>query len=415
MLDYIILILLLFLSAFFSGSETAFMSLKLHRKNVPNRIRLILEDSKMFLTSVLSANTIVNISIAVFSTYLTRHLFEQSGFVDSVYLWIIEVLIVGLIILLFGEILPKRIAVKNPLLFAQGAYYPLKIFLLLIAPFTLIVNGIIKSIMFLFPFIKKEKVFDTEEELKIVTELGEEEGTIQEDESEMIQSVLEFDDKMVREIMTPRVDITSISSDSTIDDLMDTIKEKKYSKIPFYDENIDKIKGIVYAKDILPYLLGSRSEKIKLSDFCKEPYFVPENKPIDDLLEDFRNKKTQIAIVVDEWGGTAGLVTVEDIVEEVFGEIRDPYDIEKDLVVKQKEGGYLFDARIGIYDIEEELDIEFPEDRDYDTLGGYIFSELEKIPDKGESVIFNNWNFKVITLLENRIQKVEAQKINNDE
>ena len=119
MLDYIILILLLFLSAFFSGSETAFMSLKLHRKNVPNRIRLILEDSKMFLTSVLSANTIVNISIAVFSTYLTRHLFEQSGFVDSVYLWIIEVLIVGLIILLFGEILPKRIAVKNPLLFAQ--------------------------------------------------------------------------------------------------------------------------------------------------------------------------------------------------------------------------------------------------------------------------------------------------------
>ena len=231
----------------------------------------------------------------------------------------------------------------------------------------------------------------------------------------MIQSVLEFDDKMVREIMTPRVDITSISSDSTIDDLMDTIKEKKYSKIPFYDENIDKIKGIVYAKDILPYLLGSRSEKIKLSDFCKEPYFVPENKPIDDLLEDFRNKKTQIAIVVDEWGGTAGLVTVEDIVEEVFGEIRDPYDIEKDLVIKQKEGGYLFDARIGIYDIEEELDIEFPEDRDYDTLGGYIFSELEKIPDKGESVTFNNWNFKVITLLENRIQKVEAQKINNDE
>ena len=171
--------------------------------------------------------------------------------------------------------------------------------------------------------------------------------------------------------------------------------------------------GIVYAKDILPYLLGSRSEKIKLSDFCKEPYFVPENKPIDDLLEDFRNKKTQIAIVVDEWGGTAGLVTVEDIVEEVFGEIRDPYDIEKDLVVKQKEGGYLFDARIGIYDIEEELDIEFPEDRDYDTLGGYIFSELEKIPEKGEFVTFNNWNFKVITLLENRIEKVEAKKIDN--
>ena len=230
MLDYLILISLLFLSAFFSGSETAFMSLKLHRKNVPDHIRLILEDSKMFLTSVLSANTIVNISIAVFSTYLTRNIFEKTEMIDSVYLWIIEILIVGLIILLFGEILPKRIAIKSPLVFALGAYYPLKIFLLLINPFTLIINSIIRSIMFLFPFIKKEKVFDTEEELKIVTELGEEEGTIQEDESEMIQSVLEFDDKMVREIMTPRVDITSISSDATIDNLMDIIKEKKLTE-----------------------------------------------------------------------------------------------------------------------------------------------------------------------------------------
>ena len=414
MLDYIILILLLFLSAFFSGSETAFMSLKLHRKNVPNRIKKILEDSRIFLTSVLSANTIVNISIAVFSTYLAKDIFKNFGIDNSLYLWIIEVLIVGLIILLFGEILPKRIAIRNPLIFAKTAYYPLRFFLLFIKPFTLIVNGIIKTIMLPFPFIKKEKIFDTEEELKIVTELGEEEGTIQEDESDMIQSVLEFDDKMVREIMTPRVDITSISSDSTIDQLMDTIKEKKYSKIPFYDENIDKIKGIIYAKDILPYLLGSRPKNLKISDFSKEPYFVPENKPIDDLLEDFRIRKTQIAIVVDEWGGTAGLVTVEDIVEEIFGEIRDPYDIEKDLVVKQSDGKYLLDAKIGIYDIEEELDLEFPEDRDYDTLGGYIFSELEKIPDKGEAVIFNNWNFKVITLLENRIQKVEAQKIDND-
>ena len=218
MLDYIILILLLFLSAFFSGSETAFMSLKVHRKNVPNHLKLILKDSKMFLTSVLSANTIVNISIAVFSTYLTRSIFEQSETINSVYLWIIEILVVGFIILLFGEILPKRIAVKNPLAFAQGAYYPLRGFLLLITPFTLIINGIIKGIMFLFPFIKKEKVFDTEEELKIVTELGEEEGTIHEDESEMIQSVLEFDDK--------KKTIKSLNLDDfSVEDLKEYINE----------------------------------------------------------------------------------------------------------------------------------------------------------------------------------------------
>ena len=268
--------------------------------------------------------------------------------------------------------------------------------------------GVIK----LFPFIKKEKVFDTEEELRIVTELGQEEGTIKEEESDMIQSVLEFDNKTVREIMTPRVDITSISSDSSIDDLMDLIKEKKYSKIPLYDENIDKIKGVVYAKDLLPYLIGSRPKNRRISDFCKEPLFVPENKPIDDMLDEFKIKKTQIAVVVDEWGGTAGLITVEDIVEEVLGEIRDPYDMEKDLIIKHDSDNYILDAKIGIYDVEEELGVEFPEDRDYDTLGGYIFFKLEKIPEKGEIVKFENWVFKVMELSENRIKTVQVKKNN---
>ena len=408
--DFIILLLLILFSAFFSGSETAFMNLKVHRKSMPSYLKLILKDEQLFLISILSANTIVNISIAVISTYLTSDIFKKYGFEESIYLWILEVIIVGLIILLFGEIFPKKIAMKKSLQFAKASYYPLKFFLVIITPFSFLINSIIGLIMTLFPFIKKEKVFDTEEELKIATELGEAEGTIKEDESEMIQSVLEFDDKMVREIMTPRVDIASIKSDSNIDDLMDLIKEKKYSKIPMYDENIDKIKGIIYAKDILPYLIGSRPEKINISDFCKEALFIPENKPIDDMLEEFKDKKTQIAIVVDEWGGTAGLVTVEDIVEEVLGEIRDPYDIENDLFIKRSDNNYTIDAKIGIYDIEEELDIEFPEDRDYDTLGGYIFFSLGKIPDKEESVEFSKWSFTVKTIVDNRIKTVEAKK-----
>lgn len=408
--DFVIVLFLILLSAFFSGSETAFMNLKVHRKNMPSYLKLILKDEQLFLISILSANTIVNISIAVISTYLTSDIFKNYEFEESIYLWILEVLIVGLIILLFGEILPKKVAMKKSLQFARASYYPLKFFLVIITPFSFLINSIIRLIMTLFPFIKKEKVFDTEEELKIATELGEAEGTIKEDESEMIQSVLEFDDKMVREIMTPRVDIASIKSNTSIDDLMDLIKEKKYSKIPMYEENIDKIKGIIYAKDILPYLIGSRPEKINISDFCKDALFIPENKPIDDMLEEFRDKKTQIAIVVDEWGGTAGLVTVEDIVEEVLGEIRDPYDIENDLFIKKSDNNYAIDAKIGIYDIEEELDIEFPEDRDYDTLGGYIFFSLGKIPDKGESVQFSNWLFTVKTIVDNRIKTVEAKK-----
>ena len=406
----ILLIILVFLSAFFSGSETAFMNLKLHRKGMPLHLKLILNNEKLFLTSVLSANTVVNISIAVLSAQFTHE--ELDYLKISPYLkWIIEIFIVGMIILLFGEILPKRIAIKNSLYFARASYYPLRFFLILITPISFIINLFITCIMKLFPFIKKEKVFDTEEELKIVTEIGQEKGTIKEEESDMIQSVLEFDDKTVREIMTPRVDITSISSESSIDELMDTIKVKKYSKIPFYEESIDKIKGIVYAKDLLPYLIGSRPKDRKISDFCKEPLFVPENKPIDDMLDEFKNKKTQIAIVVDEWGGTAGLITVEDIVEEVLGEIRDPYDIEKDLIIKNDNGNYILDAKIGIYDVEEELDIEFPEDRDYDTLGGYIFFKLEKIPEKGEFVRFKDWIFTVIDLSENRIKTVQVKKV----
>tara|TARA_A100001011_G_scaffold295206_1_gene307493 strand:- start:1975 stop:3216 length:1242 start_codon:yes stop_codon:yes gene_type:complete len=404
---YVLLVgFLILLSAFFSGSETAFLNLKLHRKNIPDRIKLMFQKSTNFLTSVLSANTIINISIASISAHLIHDFFSDSF---GVYLWIIEIFIVGMVILLFGEILPKRLAMKHSISFAKMAFIPLKFFLFIISPIAFIVNIIIKCIMFFFPFVKREKVFDTEEELKIATEIVEESGTIKEEESDMIQSVLEFDNKMVRQIMTPRVDIASISSNNTIDELMDLIKEKKYSKLPLYDNNVDNIKGIIYAKDVLPYLLGSRSQDIKLSDFCKEPYFVPENKPIDDLLEDFRNRKTQIAVVVDEWGGTAGLVTVEDIVEEVFGEIRDPYDIEKDFVINKKDGTYLLDASIGIYDIEEELDIEFPQERDYDTLGGYIFFKLGKIPNQGDSVKFNSWTFTVITLLDNRIKKVEAK------
>ena len=207
----------------------------------------------------------------------------------------------------------------------------------------------------------EEKIFDSEEELKILAELGEEEGTLQEEESEIIQSIFDFKDKNVREIMKPRVDMVAIDSNSTIDDVMDLISNKQYSKIPIYKENIDKITGIIYAKDLLPYLMGSRPN-IPIIKLARTPFFVPETKEIDDLMEDFKNKKMNIAIAVDEWGGTSGLITLEDIVEEVLGEIQDPYDTDKSLIVKQKDNSMIIDGKITIYDLEEEIEIDFPED-----------------------------------------------------
>jgi CBS domain containing-hemolysin-like protein len=257
--------------------------------------------------------------------------------------------------------------------------------------------------------VKKEKIFDSEEELKMLAELGEEEGALQEEESDMIQSIFDFTEKTVGEIVTPRVDIVALKSDESIDKAMDIIGKRQFSKIPIYKDSVDNIKGILYAKDIIPYLMGSRPN-VNLQALAREPFFVPETKPIDDLMEEFKIRKTSIAIVVDEWGGTEGLVTLEDVVEEVMGEIRDPYDKEESDVLKQPDGSFIVDGSLTIYDLEEETDIEFPEERDYDTLAGFILDTLTDIPQIGEHIKFENIIFTVQTVENNRIGKVKIQK-----
>ena len=268
--------------------------------------------------------------------------------------------------------------------------------------------AITNIIMKLIPF-RKEKIFDSEEELKILTELGEEEGTLQEEESEMIQSIFDFTEKTVGEIITPRVDIVGLKSTDTLDEAMDIIGEKQFSKIPIYKDSMDNIKGILYAKDIIPYLIGSRPN-VNILTLAREPFFVPENKPIDELLGEFKSRKTSIAIIVDEWGGTEGLVTLEDVVEEVIGEIRDPYDKDESDILKQTDGSYIVEGSITIYDLEEEIDIKFPEERDYDTLAGFILEILTEIPVAGENVEFEDMIITVQTVINNRIGKVKIQK-----
>ena len=243
----------------------------------------------------------------------------------------------------------------------------------------------------------------------MLAEVGEEEGTLDQEESDMIQSVFEFKNKLVKEILTPRVDVIALESNASLDDIMDLIMKEKFSKIPIYKDNIDNIKGVLYAKDIIPYLTGSRPD-IDLLNLSREPYFIPETKPIDDLLKEFKTKKTNIAIVVDEWGGTSGILTLEDVVEEVMGELRDPYDREEYEIIKKKDGNMIIDGSIKIYDLEENLDLKFPDDREYDTLAGYILDSVGDIPNKGLEVSFENYKFKVIALDSNRIDKVEVMK-----
>jgi len=405
--EYIIIfIFLLILSAFFSGTETAYFHIRKHRKETPEKIKSVLDSPQRLLVSLLTGNTIVNVSIASLAAYIT------AGFADD-YTWskatliLMEVLVVSVVVLIFGEILPKMIAIKYSKEYALKMYTPLKIMMFILSPIAQGFNAITNLVIKIIPF-RKEKIFDSEEELKILAELGEEEGTLQEEESDMIQSIFDFKEKTVGEIITPRVDIVSLKSDESIDRAMDIIGERQFSKIPIYKDTIDNIKGILYAKDIIPYLMGSRPN-VNLQNLARQPFFVPETKPIDDLMEEFKLRKTSIAIVVDEWGGTEGLVTLEDVVEEVMGEIRDPYDQEESNVLKQSDGSFIVDGSITIYDLEEETDIEFPEDRDYDTLGGFILDILTDIPQTGEQVEFNDMVFTVQTVENNRIGKIKIQ------
>ena len=401
-----VFIILIVLSAFFSSLETALFHLKSHQK-VNKTVRKLLNNPKKLLASLLTGNTIVNISLGSLAAYYTLNNFPDSEYSQSSLL-LLEVFIVTVILLIFGEILPKTFAIVKSDKLANLLAKILDIVIKIIYPITFVFLQMTKFIIKVLS-LKKEEIFDSEEELKMLAEIGEEEGTLKQTESDMIQSVFEFKNKLIKEILTPRVDVVALNSTDSLDSAMDMIIEKKYSKIPIYKESIDNIRGILYAKDIIPYLIGSRP-KIDILKLAREPYFVPETKPIDELLEEFKQKKTNIAVVVDEWGGTSGIITLEDVVEEVMGELSDPFDSEEYEIIKQKDGSIIVDGSIKIYDLEENLEIDFPDDREYDTLAGLILDLTGDIPKKGQVVTFEKYSFKVIKLDSNRIDKIEINQ-----
>ena len=286
-----IFIILIILSAFFSSLETALFHLKSHQK-INKVVEKLLKNPKKLLASLLTGNTIVNISIGSLAAYYTLENFGKNSVYSNQTLLLIEVIVVTLVLLIFGEIIPKTYAIVKSDKLANFIAKILDVVIKAIYPITFIFLKITEFIIWILP-IKKEETFDSEEELIMLAEVGEEDGTLDQEESDMIQSVFEFKNKLVKEILTPRVDVIALSSIDTLDMVMDLIMEKKYSKIPVYKDTIDNIKGIIYAKDIIPYLMGSRPE-IEILKLAREPYFVPETKPIDELLQEFKIKKTNI-------------------------------------------------------------------------------------------------------------------------
>ncbi|MBN2372161.1 HlyC/CorC family transporter [bacterium] len=250
---------------------------------------------------------------------------------------------------------------------------------------------------------------ESEEDFHRLIDEGEEEGIIEEEEHDLIHSVFEFRDTIVREVMVPRVDIAAIPLKATLDEVLDIIIEKGHSRIPVYDQNMDNIVGIVYAKDILKVFKSDKRD-IVITDIMRPPYFVPETKKIMDLLKEFQVQKIHMAIVVDEYGGTAGLVTIEDLLEELVGEIQDEYDNERERLVRLNDNTISVDAHINVEEIEEFFDCKIPEE-DFETVGGLIFHLFERIPKEGEDVTFQGLRFIVRKADERRVLRVEISRV----
>jgi len=404
-----LLVIGLFLSGFFSSSETALFSISkikaLHiAKDGSKTGQLILrmkEDSHTLLTTILIGNNLVNIGASAIATSIAISYFKSNavGIATGT---------MTLLILVFGEIFPKSFANHNNILVARFVIYPILWLSKLFFPLIYILNFIPR----LHGTIDTPHETVTEDELMTMVEVVEEEGEIKEEEKEYITNIFEFDDTSCSEIMTPRADmyVLDVSQDMDIKKILKT----GFSRIPVIEDSIDNIIGILHVKDLFASFqkaCAAESETpLDIKQIMKKPYFIPESKKLDSLLQDFKHKKNHIAIVVDEHGGISGIVTLEDVVEEIIGEIVDETDRMVPDIVRLKGSKWLVSGKIDIDDLNKEVKIEIPESTTYDTFSGFFLEQIGRIPKPGESIIINQWMATVKDMDGNRIQSFIIEK-----
>ncbi|MDZ7263439.1 MAG: hemolysin family protein [candidate division KSB1 bacterium] len=405
-------VILIFLSAFFSGSEAAYFSFskemieRLRESAIGNARRIVwlLNDPRQLLITILVGNTIVNVSAATLAALLTADVSTRLGISHKITI-ISEVLVVTIVLLILGELMPKIVAVKKPLYFAGLAAIPLRFVSIIFYPVVLILNRFPGLISGLLASRVKPPLL-SKEELKTLLEMSEEKGALAEEEKEMIHSIFEFSKTTVKEIMVPRIDMVTVEKETSLQELIELIKTEGHSRIPLYEEQVDNILGIIHAKDLLPFL-DKIMEPVDLAALVRPAFFVPETKPIDELLKDFQVEKQHMAIVVDEYGGTAGLITLEDVIEEIVGEIQDEYDIEEQPLYRRIDANhFLVDAKIDLDVLNEELDMNLPVDPSYETLGGFIFNLIGAVPAKKQQIDFDGYQFIIEKIDRNRILEV---------
>ena len=409
-LQLTILIVALILCAIASAAETALTSIsRIQLKNLVEKgdkraikIDNLLAQPNTFLSTILVVNSVAVIVASSMSTVLALRFSESYG-------ELIATVLISLVVLIFCEITPKTAAVQNPLRFARVLVSPVRGAAWLLRPIVWSLSAITNGLVRLFGGQMQHRgPFVTEEELRLLLTVGEEEGVLEEEETEMIHSIFEFADTTVREVMIPRIDMVTLESDATVDQAVDLALQGGFSRIPVYEDTIDNILGILYTKDMLKQLREGHNT-LPIRDFVRPAYFVPETKKLDDLLREIRQRRVHMVIVVDEYSSVSGLVTIEDLVEEIVGDIKDEYDREENLFEQVNEYEYIVDAKISIDEFNELMDTDL-ESEDYETLGGFLYAQLDKIPNVGDTTTYKNLTFTVLTTRGRRITKVRVER-----
>ncbi len=426
MTQLMVLIVLIFLNAFFAATEIAFISLndmKIEKEakegnKKAKAIRKMIKNPSKFLATIQIGITLAGFLSSAFASDafaddlapILANIFPMF----SVVVWekisiIIITMILSYFTLVFGELVPKRIAMKYYEKLAYASIGIIRFISVCTAPFVKLLTFSTEIVSKIFGVSEEEEEVVTEEEIRMMIDVSEQKGSINKDEKEMIENVFEFNDRVVSEIMIPRTEIYALDINMSISDAIEEIiSDNRFSRIPVYEDTIDKIKGIVYVKDIVTCL---KNKRIKIKNLVKEAFYIPETSHINDVFKELRKSKKQIAIVVDEYGGTAGLVTMEDILEELVGEIYDEYDVVEKKYEQLSEKEYLIDGELTIYEIEKILDVEIPEG-EYDTLSGYLVHLLNRIPNKDEDIEIETDDviYSVEKCMDNKITKVLAIK-----
>jgi len=407
----LVIVLLLFCSAMISAAEVALFSLsqndltKLSQQN-PNKSQLVaqlLQKPKKLLATLLLANNFVNIGIVIIFSFLSNSFF--AGIVSPVVKFVVEVVLVTFLILLFGEVLPKVYASRNNIKFSIRMARPIWLLDQLLSPLSLPMRAVT---VYLHKKLGRQKTNISVDQLSQALEMTSSDDTTSE-EQKILEGIVSFGNTDTKQVMSPRIDIFALEIEESFAEIYPKIIEKGYSRIPVFRENIDHIEGVLFVKDLIPHI---HKKEFNWNSLLREPFFVPENKKLDDLLKDFQSMKSHLAIVVDEYGGTSGLVSLEDVIEEIVGDISDEFDDENISYSQIDEKNFLFEGKINLKDFYRivNVDEEAFDDRkgEAETLAGFILELLGNFPKKGQKIHFSTVTFTVEVVDKKRVKQLKV-------